>query len=63
MCQLLDNTVNTRYMHTLGTPKKCAYIVIVSASDSDDTGKYVPVSRESQGFFLGFFFSLGFFFL
>ena len=61
---------NTRYRHTLKTPKKCACIVIIPASDNRDTGIYVPVSRESQIFALrirvfGVFFSgfLGFFFL
>ena len=45
-------TVNTRYRHTLGTPKKSACIVIVPASDNRDTGTYMPVLRESQIFAL-----------
>ena len=64
------STVNIRYRHTPGTPKKCACILIVLASDNSiqanmclyrDTGIYVPVSKEAQIFlsefeFLGFFF-------
>ena len=52
-------TVNTRYRHTPGTPKKCACIVIVPVTRPRDTGTFVrspmadvPVSRESQNFAL-----------
>ena len=53
------NTVNTRYRHTLGTPKKCARNEVVSVTQYRVTGTFargpgadVPVTRESQNFAL-----------
>ena len=53
------STVNTRYRHTLGTPKKLACNKVVSETRYRVTGTIargpgadVPVTRESQNFAL-----------
>ena len=58
------NTVNIRYRHTLGTPKKCACIVNMPASDIRYRHKSACIVYVYGFFFLGFLFGffLGFFF-